>query len=465
MGSLTPVLAEKCANVTVIEPSSDRADIIRLRCKKYKNVEVLTQPIQNLDDSLKFDYITVIGVLEYAGLGSSLKNPWQDFMDECASHLNDDGSLLLAIENKWGLKYWSGAAEDHTGIPFDSICDYSISGGKTSRYSETNGSIRTFSSKELQEILNKSGLASSRFYYPFPDYKFPTLILTDDSTNSEGLIEDVKFNYPEESVLAFNEKNVWPEIIKNGMLNFFSNSFLIEARKTQPCDNSINTVLLKRDYREDLRLTTIFDNNKLVRRYPCSSASVAHFNELNQNTIYLESKGITCIEQKVIDGEMTIPFITLPRADSVFRDAEDCGDYATCRRLLDKIKDLQLISSSEVIVENGIEYLADGYADLTLRNCFYEKGKLIPFDQEYCAHHIPLNYLLYRTIKYTSSIGTMRLWFSYFAMTDEDVAEYDRMESEFLNSLMNQVSCKWFDATMYQPRLTIAGKIEAARNS
>lgn len=32
--------------------------------------------------------------------------------------LKENGKVLLAIENKFGLKYWCGAAEDHTGIPF-----------------------------------------------------------------------------------------------------------------------------------------------------------------------------------------------------------------------------------------------------------------------------------------------------------------------------------------------------------
>lgn len=465
MGSLTPVLAEKCAHVTVIEPSTARADIIRLRCEKYENVDVLTQSIQRLSKSLKFDYITVIGVLEYAGLGTTFNNPWQKFMDECTAHLKEGGSLLLAIENKWGLKYWSGAAEDHTGIPFDSISGYALSGGRTSRYADTDGTIRTFSSKELRNILSNSGLNSTRFYYPFPDYKFPTLILTDESRNAAGFIEDVKFNYPEESTLGFNEKTVWPEIIENGLLNFFSNSFFIDARKNSPCDDSISTVLLKRDYREDLRLITIFGKDNSVRRYAGSSAAKAHFKELYKNREKLEKKGIHCINQSVADDVMTIPYITLPRADAIFRKAEEQCDYVTCRCLLDKIRDLLLQSSTETIIKDGVEYLTEGYTDLTLRNCFIDNDKLIPFDQEYCQPDVPLNYLLYRTIKYTSNPKTMHLWLQYFAITDDEVMEFERRETEFLSSLMNQTSCKWFDATMYQPRLTIAGKIEAARHN
>lgn len=60
--------------------------------------------------------------------------------------LRPDGKLLIAIENKYGLKYWCGAPEDHSGIPFDGINDY--------KYSNI---ARTFSKKQLENIIKQSG--------------------------------------------------------------------------------------------------------------------------------------------------------------------------------------------------------------------------------------------------------------------------------------------------------------------
>ena len=39
------------------------------------------------------------------------------FLIKIKQLLKPDGKLLIAIENQYGLKYWCGALEDHTGLP------------------------------------------------------------------------------------------------------------------------------------------------------------------------------------------------------------------------------------------------------------------------------------------------------------------------------------------------------------
>lgn len=56
--------------------------------------------------------------------------------------LHPKGHLVLAVDNRFGIKYWAGAMEPHTGRYFDSL--------------EGNGS--TCSRKELEVLLEKSGL-------------------------------------------------------------------------------------------------------------------------------------------------------------------------------------------------------------------------------------------------------------------------------------------------------------------
>ena len=72
----------------------------------------------------KFDYVLLIGVLEYAQVINKSKDSFVELLEKAKSFLrNDDSKLIIAIENKFGLKYWCGASEDHTGVPFDSIND------------------------------------------------------------------------------------------------------------------------------------------------------------------------------------------------------------------------------------------------------------------------------------------------------------------------------------------------------
>ena len=72
----------------------------------------------------KFDYITLIGVLEYQDSYTETPNPYRDFLINIKRLLKPDGKLLIAIENQYGLKYWCGTPEDHVGIPFESINQY-----------------------------------------------------------------------------------------------------------------------------------------------------------------------------------------------------------------------------------------------------------------------------------------------------------------------------------------------------
>src|SRR5690606_11439137 len=86
------------------------------------------------------------------------------------SMLAPGGKLVVAIENKLGLKYWAGATEDHTGKIFEGIYGYP----------DHNDKVRTYSRKEMADRLIDAGFGSTYFYYPYPDYKLPYLIYSDD---------------------------------------------------------------------------------------------------------------------------------------------------------------------------------------------------------------------------------------------------------------------------------------------
>ena len=86
----------------------------------------------------KFDYITLIGVFEYAAVYTKTENPYIDFLEKIIKLLKPDGKILIAIENKFGMKYWLGAPEDHTNVKYDGITGY-----------QNDNTIRTFGKREL----------------------------------------------------------------------------------------------------------------------------------------------------------------------------------------------------------------------------------------------------------------------------------------------------------------------------
>jgi hypothetical protein len=144
--------------------------------------------------------------------------------------LKPGGSLILAIENKLGLKYFAGASEDHVGIPMF---------GLENRY--TANSVRTFGRIELEKLLSQAGFNSSQFNSPLPDYKLTTSVISesgflDEHFDSAALVIDSFTADPQlPSTLAFVPEMVIDSISENGLGLNLSNSYLVIAgKKSQP---------------------------------------------------------------------------------------------------------------------------------------------------------------------------------------------------------------------------------------
>lgn len=208
--------------------------------------------VGNLNDMTfpeKFDYVVVNGVLEYAMSFTEGKTPYETFLQRMGAYLKPEGRLLIAIENRLGLKYFAGAPEDHTDLHFFGINGY-----------PGNQSVRTFSKNELGELLENSGFPFLHFYYPYPDYKFPTEIFTDESlyTNSYGRNYPV---YTDKTADLFSEHAGVKAFEKEKILSSFVNSFLVEAGRTERQEKEeILYVKLNQERKEKFRLLT-----KIVR--------------------------------------------------------------------------------------------------------------------------------------------------------------------------------------------------------
>ena len=217
-GALTGLLVGQCGKVISCELTMQRAKILYERHKQSKNLDVIVGNFMRIKFEEKFDYIVINGVLEYAKNIMDKKdgNPFEDFLLYVKSLLKNDGKILLAIENRFGLKYFNGAPEDHTGVIFDGTNSY------------INGTdVRTFSKNELIKLCSSVNLSILKWYYPYPDYKFPTEIFTDDSINTIfPLTTEVPFD--QDRVELFDKKAVYKGFMADEIMDHFSNSFLVE---------------------------------------------------------------------------------------------------------------------------------------------------------------------------------------------------------------------------------------------
>jgi len=231
-GSLTGVFCEKLKKVTCLELTPARAKIIAKRWSDKTNIEVICGSIEDFNTRERFDYINLTGVLEYAGryakdLHSSenfLKMPLV-FIKKAKRLLKKGGKLLVAIENPLGIRYLTGAVEDHTAELFESVENFPQYSG-----------ARTFTKEELKALLLDQGFSNIEYYYPIPDYKLPWLVINEeylDNLNSNSLsslLKTVEYDhYPKFDV--FTESPFAHQLAKEKLLSSFMNSFFVVAQK------------------------------------------------------------------------------------------------------------------------------------------------------------------------------------------------------------------------------------------
>lgn len=215
-GAVTGALARKAKKVTCIELSKRRSLINANRHKDMDNIEILLGNFETVEASLteKYDWITLIGVLEYGGSYIQALEPYKTFLQTIEKHLAPNGKIVVAIENKMGMKYWAGTKEDHIAKYYGGIEGY-----------ENVDYVRTFSKPELEKLVADAGFSKCTYYYPYPDYKLPTVIYSDDFLPSPGDLDNNLRNFDNERMLTFDEAKAYDSVIRDGMFPYYSNSF------------------------------------------------------------------------------------------------------------------------------------------------------------------------------------------------------------------------------------------------
>ena len=229
-GAITRWLGERFSDVHAVEGSFARARVAKARCEDLESVRVYSSNFYGADFGQDFDLATLIGVLEYSHIyHPNYRNRPKDAavatLRVAHDALNDEGLLVVAIENKLGLKYWSGSREDHSGKVFDGI----------QGYASTETAV-TWNAKELREILTEAGFPEADFYLPFPDYKLARSIVNPAVAGEGDFVHNwVEVPFPDrvrsDRTTLFNEALVLRELCKAGLLDELGNSFVVLAYK------------------------------------------------------------------------------------------------------------------------------------------------------------------------------------------------------------------------------------------
>ncbi|MDP2586572.1 MAG: class I SAM-dependent methyltransferase [Candidatus Komeilibacteria bacterium] len=362
------------SKIVSVEGSPARAELIRLRCQNDNRVNAIAANIQDYQDEEKYDVVTLIGVLEYAGKYTQSLDPFQDMLNKAASFLKPDGRLILAIENQLGHKYLAGGKEDHYGLAWEGV------GG----YPHYNG-VRTFDKSTLTQMLKRAGLDCQNWYYPFPDYKMPDLILSEQSFATPGFdwlalldLPTLDYNFGRQSL--FNERALLKQLTLNGKPSGFMNSFLIMAspsNKIKTQSENLLAVSLRSDVHKQFLSEKYFILNSQTDQIKVQdkAGNLSEYHKDYHNLFHL-----------IVDAWLARDFKQTADYLKMWHNSVKSHSYNDSQAA-QNFFDFSQKNLGEKVYQDSSAWLPGNYLDLLSQNLLYQAktGDLKIIDQEWSA--------------------------------------------------------------------------------
>lgn len=260
-GALTGRLLSLSGDVTAVTQSSKQAKIIQQRNAGTKGLVVLLED-EAKEKLLSYDIILIAGNVYQA----------VNLLPLLREHLRPEGMLIIADANRIGLKYLAGCGDEYADGFFSCI--------------EGDSLAHCYTKKEYARILKEAGFKDLEFYYPYPDYKFPSCIYSDERLPQKGELSDNRRNFDKDRYQLFDERRAFDTMIAEGLFGELSNSFLIAARTGKKPET--RTVYAKysneRAQRFQIRTDIVRDSDgtKRAYKYPLKKSGHSHIAVIEQ---------------------------------------------------------------------------------------------------------------------------------------------------------------------------------------
>ncbi len=391
----------------VLEVGNKSEELTKFLIDKCSSIQKISkiEELENID--AKFDIIILIGINENEKI--NLKN----LVRRLEAFLEMDGRILLAVDNKFGLRFWAGNPENILEKKFTSLLGYN------NEYEK----IETYTKRYIETQLNEIGY-KTRFYYPLPDYRRPNVIFSDDALPEYNSIDKYNPYYTEKSDILFNEIDVFREILKTDkdMFTFFANSFLVEViKKEKEYDTTYNYISFNNLRKEKYRLITKISNT-YVEKQIVNEKAEEHYENIKNNIKILQENNIKTVdyidEDKIKSKYIEQKYLL----NNVLTEKLEKGQVEEFDNIIKNyIKQISVKTYKENNYENTVfgkyevevkdksiiqdlNFVKNGMWDMTLKNCFLIDNQFYFFDQEWNEPNLPVEYILYRSIIYTISL-------------------------------------------------------------
>lgn len=409
------VLQIGCTSSEIIEELCDKSNKLTVIVKNEKekgnilekvhrdNIDIKVEEINDLQTE-KYDYVTLIGTLD-AYDKEDEREAYQrlsDLIKFAKNNCKDEGVILLAVDNKFGMKFWTNLKADK-----NIICNQR----------------RALSKKEIDKNLKENNLNSFKYYYVLPDLKATNVIFTDEYLpNLENINRN--FLYGEEEFENFNQIEAFSQILKEDPedFKFFANSFFIEIGNNELKDNNIKFVSYTNIRKEEYKIQTIIYNDRVEKTYVNPKAK-NHIESIAKNISIMKKRNINTVDDYK-DGKIISKYIENSQSfDKILLELLKQGKQNEFFEKINKYKnDLHIklenvnfesIKENNIFVKYNVSYTDEqikdmhfvtyGLWDLIFQNAFDIDNKLYFYDQEWFDYNVPIEFIIYRAIAYFPS--------------------------------------------------------------
>lgn len=334
-----------------------------------------------------YEYVILIELLEKHQNQKSV-------LEFCKSVMAEHGTLLLGMNNAYGLRYFCGDRDPYTDRNFDSIEQYR----RISERDRENLSGKMLGRAAVEKLLERTGFIDFRTFSVMPSLECPQIIYRQDCLPNENLAERYFPMYGHPDTVFLEEEYLYGNLAENGLFHSLANSFLFECSLDKAYDATMHaTISLNRD--KDKALATIIKENDVVEKIAIFEDGKQTLQRLKINMDTLRSRGIKTVWVEEHNEKITMPYLKGVVASQYFMQLIDRVDRDVFIQKVDAFKQL-ILQSSDLIrdEESGEVLLKEGYPDLALLNCVVVEDEFVLIDQEFMEENLPVKVLLMRLV-------------------------------------------------------------------
>jgi len=383
----------------------------------------------------KFDYILSKADLE------TYEDP-QKFFNICKPLLKKNGRLLLAVNNRFGIRYFCGNKDMYTQRCFDGIEGY------VRIYAEEKADFigRTYTKAELKKILKKAGIFREQFFSVFSDLENPVLIYREDFLPNEDMMARISPSYSDATTIFIEEELLYKSLIENNMFHTMANAYIMECAFDEDVELSdVQHVTSSAERSKENAMFTIVHDTGIVEKSAMYEEGQNRLKVLFENGEDLKKNGIKIVPAGYQNGRYQMPFVQYENGHLYLKRLLEENPEAFLEKL-DLFKDT-ILKSSRTIREDMQDgegaILEYGYCDMVPLNSFFDGTDFVFYDQELKEENLPANVMLFRmiaTLYYNDA--RMRKWMPMEVLLqryglDTKLEKWRNLEAVILDELRN----------------------------